>query len=90
MPDYEIFENEESLEFKEGIWLKSCEDGFSMQLFDALIGKKIGAQGDIEITLPDNYKKDIAGKKVKIHLFLKEIRRKILQKIDELFEKVKA
>ncbi|MBW2672447.1 MAG: trigger factor [Deltaproteobacteria bacterium] len=63
---------------------KSFVPGFEEQL----IGMKKGESKDITVTFPDDYSaKDIAGKEVLFSVTLKNIREKILPKLDEEFVK---
>lgn len=63
---------------------KSFVPGFE----DQLIGMKKGESKDITVTFPDDYgAKDIAGKEAVFSVTLKNIREKVLPKLDEEFIK---
>lgn len=53
-----------------------------------LIGLSIGEEKDISITLPETYaRKELAGKEIKVHLKVKEIKEKFLPLLDDEFAK---
>ena len=54
---------------------------------DQLVGMKAGEEKDIDITFPEDYHKDLAGKKVVFHVKAKEIKCKELPKLDDDFAK---
>ena len=54
---------------------------------DQLIGMKAGEEKDLDITFPEDYHKDLAGKKVVFHVKAKEIKCKELPKLDDDFAK---
>ena len=63
---------------------KSFVPGFEEQL----IGMKKGETKDITVTFPDDYgSEDVAGKEVSFSVTLKNIREKVLPKLDEEFVK---
>lgn len=55
---------------------------------DSLIGMSVNEEKEIEVTLPQNYpKKKLAGKEVKYKVKLKEIKERVLPKLDDEFAK---
>lgn len=54
---------------------------------DALIGKKQGEKISIDLKFPDNYTKDLAGKKVKFDVVINEIKTRVLPELNEDFFK---
>lgn len=54
---------------------------------DQVIGMKAGDEKDLDITFPEDYHKDLAGKKVVFHVKAKEIKCKELPKLDDDFAK---
>ena len=83
--DYEGFDNGEpfaggknenySLEIGSGKVIPGFED--------QLIGMKPGEHRQIEVTFPNNYHKDMAGKTVKFEIDLHEIKHPVLPEIDD-------
>ena len=54
---------------------------------DQVIGMKAGDEKDLDITFPEDYHADLAGKKVVFHVKAKEIKCKELPKLDDDFAK---
>lgn len=54
---------------------------------DQVIGMKAGEEKNLDITFPEDYHKDLAGKKVVFHVKAKEIKCKELPKLDDDFAK---
>ncbi len=55
---------------------------------DSLIGMKKGVKTNVTLTLPNNIgNKDLAGKEANFGIFVKEIKKKVLPKVDEEFLK---
>ena len=54
---------------------------------DQLIGMKAGAEKDIDITFPENYTPELAGKPVVFHVKVNEVKVKELPAIDDEFAK---
>ena len=53
-----------------------------------LIGLSVSEENDIPITLPETYpNKELAGKEIKVHVKIKEIKEKILPALDDEFAK---
>lgn len=52
---------------------------------DAIIGMKVDETKSIDLKFPDDYTPDLAGKKVKFDITLKEIKTRIIPEIDEDF-----
>ncbi|MBI9074909.1 MAG: trigger factor [Desulfatibacillum sp.] len=53
---------------------------------DQVVGMKRGEEKDFEVTFPEEYfNKELAGKHVKFHVMLKEIRKQILPELDDDF-----
>ncbi len=51
----------------------------------AIVGMKVNETKSLDLKFPDNYTKDLAGKKVKFDVTLKEIKTRILPEIDDDF-----
>ena len=58
-------------------------DGFE----DQIIGMKAGEEKDIDITFPENYTKDLAGKQVVFHVKVNEVKEKQTPALDDEFAK---
>ncbi|MDO4811368.1 MAG: trigger factor [Eubacteriales bacterium] len=54
---------------------------------DQLIGMKVGAEKDIDITFPENYTPELAGKPVVFHVKVNEVKAKEVPAIDDEFAK---
>lgn len=54
---------------------------------EGLIGMSVGEEKDLDLVFPENYVKDLAGKKVKFHVTLREIKTRVLPEMDEDFFK---
>ena len=87
--DFEGFDNGVAFEGGKGenheleIGSGSFVPGFE----DQIIGMKAGDEKDLDITFPEDYHKDLAGKKVVFHVKAKEIKCKELPKLDDDFAK---
>ena len=75
--DFEGFDNGEAFEGGKG-------ENYELEL---VIGMKAGEEKDLDITFPEDYHKDLAGKKVVFHVKAKEIKCKELPKLDDDFAK---
>ena len=83
--------------FKDGVPFEGGKgENFSLELGsgsfvpgfeDQVIGMKAGEEKDLDITFPEDYHKDLAGKKVVFHVKAKEIKCKELPKLDDDFAK---
>ena len=84
--DGEVFEGNESKDFKITIGSKSMIPGFE----DNLVGKKSGDNFSFITKFPDDYfKKDLSGKETEFFITLHEVQEMSKAKIDkELFEKL--
>ena len=84
--DGEVFEGNESKDFKLTIGSKSMIPGFE----DNLVGKKSGDNFSFTTKFPDDYfKKDLSGKETEFFITLHEVQEMSKAKIDkELFEKL--
>ncbi len=61
---------------------------FIPEVEEQLIGLKFGEEREMEVTLPEDYGyKKWAGKKISIHVKIKEIKEKILPSLDDEFAK---
>lgn len=68
------------LEIGSGTMVPGFEEG--------LIGKKIGTEDRIKVVFPsDHPRKELAGKEVTFKVFIKEIRERVLPKLDDEFAK---
>ena len=54
---------------------------------DQVIGMKAGEEKDIDITFPENYTKDLAGKQVVFHVKVNEVKEKQTPALDDEFAK---
>ena len=54
---------------------------------DQIIGMKAGEEKDIDITFPENYTKDLAGKQVVFHVKVNEVKEKQIPALDDEFAK---
>ena len=54
---------------------------------DQIIGMKAGEEKDIDITFPENYTKDLAGKQVVFHVKVNEVKEKQTPALDDEFAK---
>ena len=83
--------------FKDGVPFEGGKgENFSLELGsgsfvpgfeEQVIGMKAGEEKDLDITFPEDYHKDLAGKKVVFHVKAKEIKCKELPKLDDDFAK---
>ena len=71
----------------EGHELELGSGSFVPGFEDQVIGMKAGEEKDIDITFPENYQKDLAGKKVVFHVKVNEVKFKELPKLDDDFAK---
>jgi trigger factor len=54
---------------------------------EQLVGMKAGEEKDIDITFPEDYHKDLAGKAVVFHVKINEVKTKDVPKLDDEFAK---
>ena len=87
--DFEGFDNGEAFEGGKGenYELELGSGSFVPGFEDQVIGMKAGEEKDLDITFPEDYHKDLAGKKVVFHVKAKEIKCKELPKLDDDFAK---
>ena len=87
--DFEGFDNGEAFEGGKGenYELELGSGSFVPGFEDQVIGMKAGDEKDLDITFPEDYHKDLAGKKVVFHVKAKEIKCKELPKLDDDFAK---
>ena len=71
----------------EGHELELGSGSFVPGFEDQVIGMKAGDEKDIDITFPEDYQKDLAGKKVVFHVKVNEVKFKELPKLDDDFAK---
>ena len=87
--DFEGFDNGVAFEGGKGenheleIGSGSFVPGFE----DQIIGMKAGEEKDIDITFPENYTKDLAGKQVVFHVKVNEVKEKQTPALDDEFAK---
>ena len=87
--DFEGFDNGVAFEGGKGenheleIGSGSFVPGFE----DQIIGMKAGEEKDIDITFPENYTKDLAGKQVVFHVKVNEVKVKEVPALDDEFAK---
>lgn len=87
--DFEGFDNGEAFEGGKGenYELELGSGSFVPGFEDQVIGMKAGEEKNLDITFPEDYHKDLAGKKVVFHVKAKEIKCKELPKLDDDFAK---
>ena len=87
--DFEGFDNGEAFEGGKGenYELELGSGSFVPGFEDQVVGMKAGDEKDLDITFPEDYHKDLAGKKVVFHVKAKEIKCKELPKLDDDFAK---
>lgn len=87
--DFEGFDNGEAFEGGKGenYELELGSGSFVPGFEDQVIGMKAGEEKDLDITFPEDYHKDLAGKAVVFHVKAKEIKCKELPKLDDDFAK---
>ena len=87
--DFEGFDNGVAFEGGKGenheleIGSGSFVPGFE----DQLIGMKAGEEKDLDITFPENYAPDLAGKQVVFHVKVNEVKEKQIPALDDEFAK---
>ena len=54
---------------------------------DQIVGMSAGEEKDIDITFPENYQKDLAGKPAQFHINVSEVKFKELPELDDEFAK---
>ncbi|KPL04201.1 MAG: hypothetical protein AMJ90_01620 [candidate division Zixibacteria bacterium SM23_73_2] len=58
------------------------------EFFDAFLNSRAGEQKDFEVSYPDNYRdKELANKKVKYRVQIKEVKEKVYPEMDDSFAK---
>ena len=87
--DFEGFDNGEAFEGGKGenYELELGSGSFVPGFEDQVAGMKAGEEKDINITFPEDYHKDLAGKAVVFHVKAKEIKAKEMPKADDEFAK---
>ena len=87
--DFEGFDNGEAFEGGKGenYELELGSGSFVPGFEDQVIGMKAGEEKDINITFPEDYHKDLAGKAVVFHVKANEIKAKEMPKADDEFAK---
>jgi trigger factor len=87
--DLECFiDGKEAHKKRENLWLLLDKESLLSGLFEKIIGINKGEERDVEVELPEKYPdKNIAGKKVKYHVKVKEIKLRTLPNIDDEFAK---
>ena len=87
--DFEVFDNGVAFEGGKGdaFDLEIGSGSFVPGFEDQLIGMKAGEEKDIDITFPENYTPELAGKPVVFHVKVNEVKVKELPAIDDEFAK---
>ena len=87
--DFEGFDNGVAFEGGKGdaLDLEIGSGSFVPGFEDQLIGMKAGEEKDIDITFPENYTPELAGKPVVFHVKVNEVKVKELPAIDDEFAK---
>lgn len=87
--DYEGFDN--GVPFAggkdEGHSLELGSGSFVPGFEEQIVGLKVGDEKDIDITFPENYHADLAGKKVVFHVKIHEVKEKEIPEVDDEFAK---
>ena len=84
--DFEGFDNGVAFEGGKGE-NHELEIGSVPGFEDQIIGMKAGEEKDIDITFPENYTKDLAGKQVVFHVKVNEVKEKQTPALDDEFAK---
>ena len=87
--DFEGFDNGEAFEGGKGenYELELGSGSFVPGFEDQVIGMKAGEEKDIDITFPENYTPELAGKPVVFHVKVNEVKVKEVPTIDDEFAK---
>ena len=87
--DFEGFDNGEAFEGGKGenYELELGSGSFVPGFEDQVIGMKAGEEKDIDITFPENYTPELAGKPVVFHVKVNEVKEKQVPAIDDEFAK---
>ena len=87
--DFEGFDNGVAFEGGKGenFDLELGSGSFVPGFEDQVIGMKAGEEKDIDITFPENYTKDLAGKQVVFHVKVNEVKEKQTPALDDEFAK---
>ena len=87
--DFEGFDNGEAFEGGKGenYELELGSGSFVPGFEDQVIGMKAGEEKDIDITFPENYTPELAGKPVVFHVKVNEVKAKDVPAIDDEFAK---
>ena len=87
--DFEGFDNGVAFEGGKGEnhELEISSGSFVPGFEDQLIGMKAGEEKDIDITFPENYAPDLAGKQVVFHVKVNEVKEKQVPALDDEFAK---
>ena len=87
--DFEGFDNGKAFDGGKGenFDLEIGSGSFVPGFEDQLIGMKAGEEKDIDITFPENYTKDLAGKQVVFHVKVNEVKEKQTPALDDEFAK---
>ena len=87
--DFEGFDNGEAFEGGKGenYELELGSGSFVPCFEDQLVGMKAGEEKDIDITFPENYTPELAGKPVVFHVKVNEVKHKEVPAIDDEFAK---
>lgn len=87
--DFEGFDNGVPFEGgkAEGHSLELGSGSFVPGFEEQLVGMKVGDEGDIDITFPEDYHADLAGKPVVFHVKIDEVKEKQAPEVDDEFAK---
>lgn len=87
--DFEGFEDGKPFEGGKGTdySLEIGSGSFVPGFEDQLIGMSVGEEKDLDITFPEDYVKDLAGKAVVFHVKVKEIKESQVPEVDDEFAK---
>lgn len=87
--DFEGFDNGVPFEGgkADGHSLELGSGSFVPGFEDQLVGMKAGDEGDINITFPEDYHADLAGKPVVFHVKISEVKEKQAPEVDDEFAK---
>lgn len=87
--DFEGFDNGKPFEGGKGTdySLEIGSGSFVPGFEDQLIGLSVGDEKDLDITFPEDYVKDLAGKAVVFHVKVKEVKESQIPEVDDEFAK---
>ena len=83
-----FIDGKEAHKKRENLWLFLDKESLLSGLYEKIIGMNKGEERDVEVELPEKYPdKNLAGKKARYHVKVKEIKVRTLPNIDDEFAK---